>query len=43
MVFIVENEYLIQVQILNETLCTSHSANILGKGMYSTIFPPMGK
>ena len=29
-----------RVQILNETVCISHSANILGKGMNPTILPP---
>ncbi len=33
-----------QVQILDEAVCISHSANILGKTMYPTIpSPAMGK
>ena len=30
----------IQVQILDETDCTSHSTNTLGKGMNPIILPP---
>ena len=29
-----------RVQILDETDCTSHSTNTLGKGMNPIIFPP---
>ena len=29
-----------QVQILDETDCTSHSTNTLGKGMNPIILPP---
>ena len=29
-----------QVQILDETVCISHSTDILEKGTNSTIFPP---
>ena len=33
-----------RVQILDETDCTSHSTNTLGKGMNPIILPPsMGK
>ena len=28
-----------QVQILDETVCISHSTHILGKGMYPIILP----
>ena len=30
----------IRVQILDEAVCISHSANTLGKGMNQTILPP---
>ena len=29
-----------QVQILDETVCMSHSTNTLGKGINPTILPP---
>ena len=37
-------DMMIQVQILNKSVCISHSANSLGKGMNPIILPSaMGK
>ena len=33
-------DMVIQVQILDETVCISHNVNVLGKGMNPVIFPP---
>ena len=37
---IIEVDTVIRVQILDEDVCLSHSANTLGKGMNPTILPP---
>ena len=39
MVIVVESSTVTRVQILDEAICISHSTNILGKGMNTTILP----
>ena len=44
MVIVVRMDTATRVQILDETDCISHNANIFGKGMNPIILPPaMGK
>ena len=40
-VMVTKMDTAIRVQILDETVCISHSANTHGKGMNTTILPPV--